>query len=157
MTTPQDFLRTSVVFTVFALLVAGEAYGQGDGPRSYYPAPLGTNLITVIGLSIDSNQSVDHALVIPSSKIEVETGVLQYTKVTQVGGKPAGLLGIIPYGKVSGSLFGSGALTIDGEDSGIGDAGVGVVVGMAGLPVLTPKQYVGYDPTYQFGVMARFG
>ena len=130
-----------------------------DGPRAYFPLPVGSNNFNLIGIFEDSNSSLDPSTAIKGLDGNIDVGVLQYTRTVAIGGNAAGLVVAMPFGRVQGEFalggpFGN-TLVRSGESSGLGDLTVMGVFGVIGSPALTKAQYVRYKPGFSLGVLAQ--
>lgn len=139
-------------------LPAAPAFAVDDGPRAYFPLPAGTNVINVIGLFESSNSSLDPATAIKGANLDLNVGVLQYTRTLNIGGQSAGLVAALPFGEVSGEATIEGPLgnlsqTFRTSSSGIGDLNLGAIIGLVGSPALTRQQYVQHKPGFSMGAM----
>lgn len=150
------FLTTA---TAVALgVAAAPAFAVDDGPRAYFPLPAGTNVVNVIGLFESSNASLDPATAIKGANLDLNVGVLQYTRTLNIGGQSAALVAALPFGEVSGEATIAGPLgnlsqTFETSSSGIGDLNIGAIIGLVGSPALTRQQYVQHKPGFSMGAM----
>ncbi|RDH85529.1 MAG: hypothetical protein DIZ78_11360 [endosymbiont of Escarpia spicata] len=138
---------------VAGILSAGNANaGVGDGPRAYQLAPVGTEVVTVIGVRQNSNYNLDGSPTSPAARVEVTAMAFQYTRVIDVGGNAAGLFAVLPFAGADGTLL-NGARQPSSE--GLGDVIVGGVVGLIGSPALNPKEFGAYKPGFGFGIVGK--
>ncbi|MEM1081002.1 MAG: transporter [Pseudomonadota bacterium] len=129
-------------------------WAVGDGPRAYQPVPDGTNIVSLYGLGLRGNQAADFGTVFPDGDLDVNLGLLQYSRAFSVGGAQAAALVIVPYGNSDGSLdFGNTVLSDD--VSGFGDLIVGGVVTLIGPPPLSMDEYLAYDPGLVMSLLGK--
>lgn len=128
---------------VLVLLAAGQVHAQGDGPRAYWPAPVGTNFLTPFWVHLDSNRGFDDALIVPDASFDVDLLALMYTRVVSVGGHTGALAIIAPGGRVEGGLAGT---DFQGESTGLGDIMVLGLVNLYGAPACSPQEYQSFTP-----------
>jgi hypothetical protein len=84
--------------------VAAPVMAVDDGPRAYFPLPAGTNNFNVIGLFQNGNSSIDPATAVKGAKVNIDVGVLQYSRTFDIGGKSAGIVVLAPMGEVRARL-----------------------------------------------------
>jgi hypothetical protein len=144
----------------FALIAAAgaPALAVDDGPRAYFPLPTATNTINVIGLFQSANSSVDPVTAIKGAKVDIDVGVLQYSRTLEIGGKSAGFVLLAPVGEVRASATLAGPMgnifVRETKSSGLGDISVAGIIGLVGSPALTRQQYVRHKPGFALGAMA---
>lgn len=139
-------------------LAATSAMAVDDGPRAYFPVPVGTNNFNFIGLFQDSNSSLDPSTAIKGADLSIDVGILQYSRTFDVGGKSAGLVVVAPFGEVKGSAvlqgpLGNNTIIRSTSSSGLGDVSLVGVLGLVGSPALTRQQYAQYVPGFSLGAM----
>lgn len=137
---------------------ASPALAVDDGPRAYFPLPAGTNVVNVIGLFESSNSSLDPATAIKGANLDLNIGVLQYTRTLNIGGQSGAIVAALPFGEVSGEATIEGPLgnfsqTFKTSSSGIGDLNIGAIIGLVGSPAMTRQQYVQAKPGFAMGAM----
>jgi hypothetical protein len=140
------------------IAVAAPAFAVDDGPRAYFPVPVGTNNFNLIGIFQSSNSSLDPATALKDADLDVDVGVLQYTRAFSVAGNASAIAIVAPYGEVSGKAVFSGPLgnntiTRETKSSGIGDISLLGVFGIVGSPAMTREQYVEFKPGFALGAL----
>ena len=148
-----------VVFVALAaamFLPAEYARAQGgDGPLAYQLLPEGTKVVALYGLFTDGNQTADPGTIVHGGDINVNLGVLQYTHtLTAFRGQQAALFGILPFGKLDGSIKVQD-YKLSGDSSGIGDLQIGGIIGLFGSPALPAQEYVAFKPGLAFGALGK--
>lgn len=136
------------------LSILPRAQAQGDGPRAYFPLPVDSNIVAGYGMFIDGNKSLDPGFVFSDGNLELNVGVFQYTRCFNFMDQTAGLFGIVPAGKVSGTL-GGGSLSPESSSSGLGDIILGGVFTLYGMPAMTPKEFQEFDPGFSLSLLAK--
>lgn len=151
-------LSCAVVLAALSFLLSdggGSALAQGNGPRSYQLLPEGSDSFSQFALWMDGNNTPTEGLVIKNADIDMTLGVSQFATTFGIAGHQAGLLGILPYGQVSGSLTSNfPGRERTGGDSGFGDFMLGFAYGVIGAPVLSPEAYAAYDPGFAVSAIA---
>ena len=143
-----------VALLVLGLSFSNVLYAQGDGPRAYQLIPEGTQTVSQFLLAMRGNSSPSDGLVIEGADIDINMGITQYALAIDIGGKQAGLLAIVPYGNVAGSLSTQAGET-RGSDSGLGDVILGAAFGIYGTPNLNMEEYTSFDPGFAMALLAR--
>jgi hypothetical protein len=152
----RSALRLTSAFLLIA--VAAPAFAVDDGPRAYFPVPIGTNNLNFIGIFQDSNSSLDPASAVKGADLDVDVGVLQYTRAFSLAGNASAVALVAPFGEVSGKAVISGPLgnnTIvrETKSSGLGDISLLGVFGIVGSPAMTREQYVQFKPGFALGAL----
>lgn len=131
--------------TLFVILMFSTTniYAVGDGPRTYWAAPVGTQIFTPMWMGIDSNAGFDNSLILPDAKFDTDIMVLMYTQTISIGGHLGGVSLIVPGGRVDGELANT---AIQGESSGLGDVTVISVISLFGAPAHTLETFASYKP-----------
>ncbi|HEX4712025.1 transporter [Phenylobacterium sp.] len=135
-------------------LAAASAHAQDDGPRVYQLAPLGAKTFTTFAVVKRGNETPESGDVVLGSKINTNIVVFRYAQTFSLGGRQLNPFMILPVGKVHSIVRQAGA-TIENGSSGLGDAQIGVVLGLFGSPALTPEAYAAFRPRLSSGLLAR--
>lgn len=143
-----------VAISLASILITPCSFGQGDGPRAYFPAPVDTNIVAGYGISLEGNQSLASGAVFRGGDLDLNVGVLQYSRSFELFGALAGGMAIVPFGNVSGQIVG-GPLPLQADSSGLGDIELGTVVTLFGMPPLVLEEYVAFDPSLVVSLVAR--
>jgi hypothetical protein len=148
--------RISRLPAVSALLLASQipALAVGDGPRAYMLAPANSNIVTAYGLFLDGNQALDPGVSSRNLDLDVDVGVLQYTRSFSICDNACGVFLIAPYGSTEGT-FNFRRFSRTGESSGLGDLQLGTVIGLHGSPSLEVADYIKYDPGFSLGLLGK--
>jgi hypothetical protein len=154
--------RTSIklaTVVILASLSAAPALAVDDGPRAYFPIPVGTNNFNLIGLFQSTNSSLDPTSALKGADLHVDVAVMQYTRTFDIGGNSAGIVVVAPFGEVRGEAvltgpLGNQTIVREAKSEGIGDISIAAIYGVIGSPALTRPQYAQYAPGFSLGVMA---
>ncbi len=130
------FAKILLIQMLIGITFPNVAVAQGEGPRAYQLVPENTQTVAQFVMALRGNQTPSEGINVEGADIDINLGITQYGRTIDINGHQAGLLAILPYGNVSGSVstaFG----TTSGSDSGLGDVLLGFVYGIFGSPVLT--------------------
>ena len=140
------------------LFLAPAVSAQGYGPRALQLVPENSNVITVYGMALDGNQSIEPGLVLKGSDIDVTMGIAQYTRAFRLpGGQQGAFVVALPYGKIDGAVETNlpGHPLFKGSRSGLFDPQVALVIGLVGSPSLPMPKYAMFKPGFALGVMTN--
>lgn len=151
-------VTSRLLLATFCAAVVTPARAVDDGPRAYFPVPVGTNNLNVIGLFQSTNSSLDPATAIKGADLNVDVGILQYSRTFDLGGNSAGVVVVVPFGEVRGEAvlegpLGNNTLVKSTKSRGLGDISIVGVLGLVGSPALTRQQYAQYVPGFSMGAM----
>ena len=146
-----------VVLFVVCILFSGlrSAHAQQDGARGYMLGPEGVQALLLIDNCASANQAIPDAPVVVGSDISSNVVAVEYASSFNIAGNLATVFVALPIGTLSGSVN-IGGSTISNGSSGIGDIVVGGVMGLIGMPALSPEKYVAYKPGYSLAALALF-
>jgi hypothetical protein len=138
------------------LTAAAPALAVDDGPRAYFPVPVGTNNLNLIGLFQNSNSSLDPSTAIKGADVNIDAGVLQYTRAFSLGGNASALALVMPFGEVRGQAtitgpLGNNTIVKSTKSNGLGDISLLGVFGVIGSPAMTRMQYAQFQPGFSLG------
>lgn len=137
-----------------SLLVPQLALAQGDGPRTYMLVPKDTHIVSQFYIHLEGNQTANANQLIPNGDIDVDLLVSMYTQTFELNGKQGAFFGILPYGKMEGSLSAGGS-SISGSASGVGDLVLGGIFGLINSPNLSAQDYATKATTPNLGVLLK--
>lgn len=146
--------NSTLLLAVLPLLAPSSALAVDDGARAYQLAPVGTQMLTAYGIDTNGNQSSAPGSVVRGSSIDVHVGLLQYTRVLDVGGHATAAFGLLPYGDVTARVK-LPRRTLSSRSEGLGDAQLGIVYGLYGSPALSPQEYAGFRPGFSAGLLGK--
>jgi len=150
---------TKLAIAAALVAVAAPALAVDDGPRAYFPVPVGTNNFNLLGIFQNTNSSLDPSTAVKGADVNVDVGVLQYTRAFSLGGNASALAVLVPFGEVRGEAVLSGPLgkkTIvkSTKSSGLGDISLLGVFGIIGSPAMTRTEYAQFKPGFSLGALA---
>ena len=132
----------------------------GDGPRIHSPLPVGFNVLSLNGNSLqDANRTFDPSLIRPA---EFDTNMvsLAYLRTFEVNDRHVTLLGILRGGQAKRRLFMQGGREIK-SSRGLADPFFALSVTLFGLPPLDREAFREFDPglkvNFLLGVIAPMG
>ena len=134
----------NVVTSLMLTLGSSALYAAGDGPRVFWPVPVGTNVINPMYISVDSNYGFDDSLIIPNADFSTNAMALMFTHVISIGENLGSVSVIVPGAKVDAGLGNLPAL--QGESSGLGDITVMGVMTLMGAPAYSKEEFTSYVP-----------
>ena len=142
-----------------ALAAASPALAVDDGPRAYFPVPAGTNNLNLLGIFQNSNSSLDPSTAIKGADVNIDVGVLQYTRAFSLAGNASALALVMPFGQVRGQAIitgplGNNTIIRETKSSGVGDISMLGVFGIIGSPAMTRMQYAQFKPGFSLGALA---
>lgn len=134
-------------------LASGAAAAQELVPRAYWPAPQGTNVLS-LGYQYSSGDVVtDPSLPVTGVDSRIHVGLLGYQRTFGLLGRTANAQLSLPYSSAhtEGTYLG---LPASRDVAGLGDVRFRVSVNLRGAPAMTPQQFrvLAENPTTQVGV-----
>ena len=112
-----------------------------DGPRMYWNAPVGTNILQAYFWTATGNSpSPENTQAQSGFETDINIGVLGYNRIIDIAGHSAIATAVITGGKVSGSLLGNSLAS----SSGIGDLYLQGVINIFGAPALSAEDFASY-------------
>ena len=113
-----------------------------DGPRMYWNAPVGTNILQAYFWTASGNSiSPENTQPQIDFDTDINIGVLGYNRIIDIAGHSAIATAVITGGKVSGSVLGKSLAT----SSGLGDLYLQGVVNLFGAPALSAEAFATYE------------
>ena len=138
------------------ILLPGQALAQGEGPRTYLPAPDGTNVFAFTYMNISSNMDSNQSMLIEGANIRLNIFVPTYQRYFSLGGR----LSQVIVSPIFGSLSGSAAVAnreIDlPRQSGFFDSYAGFRIGLVGAPALKLPEFVKHKQGFQLYGLVGF-
>jgi hypothetical protein len=132
---------TRIATILMALGLLGTvARAQELSPRNFWPAPRGTKLV-LFGVSHSSGDIItDPSLPVVGVDSRINTGLMGYLQILNVGGRTANVILEVPYteGKTTGTLEGQPARR---DVAGVGDIAVTFSANIMGAPTMTPAEF----------------
>ena len=138
------YLKT-VLFTVCIGTIPNILSATDDGPRMYWNAPVGTNILQAYFWTASGNSvTPENSKTSPYLDTDINIGVLGYNRIVDVAGHSAIVTAVITAGKVSGD---SSKLVLNRDlrsSSGIGDLYLQGVINLFGAPALSAEAFGTY-------------
>jgi hypothetical protein len=126
------------------LLIAGLATmlnASDDGPRMYWNAPVGTNILQAYFWTASGNSiSPENTQPQPDFDTDINIGVLGYNRIVDLAGHSAIVTAVITGGKVSGTYAGTSLPS----STGLGDLYLQGVINLFGAPALSAEEFATY-------------
>lgn len=143
-----------LVFVAVALAAPTFGFAQGDGPRSWLPAPVGTNVVVPMYLHFESNFNFQQTILVKDADIASDVGVVTYFHLFSLRGRLSEF-------RVTG-VWGSVGATVNPENasisvseieiprqSGVADPVFSLTVGLFGAPALEPETFMRTPQKFQ--------
>lgn len=125
------------------------AWAQFNAPRAYTNTPVGLNQLELAYTYVHSDTSIDTSLIITGAKINLNQGIIDYTRYFGLAHRLAWVEPTLPIANLSGSISGTG---IGGSTTGTGDTSYQLGILLLGGPALSVAQFETYEPTTTVGV-----
>jgi len=134
-------------------IVPGTAAAQELVPRAYWPAPQGTNILSLAYQYSFGDIVTDPSLPVVGVDSKIHVGVLGYQHTFSMLGRTANAQLSLPFssGETTGTYLG---LPAERDVSGLSDARLRVSVNLRGAPAMTQEQFraLAQDPTTLVGI-----
>ena len=110
-------------------------------PRSYWPAPKGTQVITAGMVYTRGDAVPDPSLPITGLDSDITSGLVAYLRTIELWGRSSNIIVDVPYsdGETTGEHPELGLLQRDYR--GVGDIGLTISVNLWGAPTMTPEDF----------------
>jgi hypothetical protein len=135
--------------SAFAVLLARPANAQFTDPRNYENFPVGVNQIELNYDYVRANESIDSAIVIEGAKLNLNQGMISYTRYFGLFGHMAWAAPSLPLAELDGTVSGT---NVNGSIAGAGDSGYEFAVLLKGGPALSVAEFANYKPATVVGV-----
>lgn len=122
---------------VFIFIFTTAVHAQGDGPRAYWPQPVGTNIVTPLYTYIGSNQVFDTNQFVKTADFDTNVYGLMYARLLNIKQRTAAVVAMLSYGDTSGGLP-----NFQGTTSGLGDLYVVGILNLYGAPAVNPEEFM---------------
>jgi hypothetical protein len=142
---------------VACIVVSGQAYAQGDGPRAYLPAPDGLNAVAITFMELSSNYNFAQDILIPGAELDSGVWAVAYNRYFGIRGRFAQFQFTPIFGAISGEVRLGPEFPIPGAPgivrsprlNGFADPYVAVRVGLAGAPALKLAEFAKHKQGFQ--------
>jgi hypothetical protein len=125
------------------------ACAQFTDPRTYNNTPIGINQLELAYAHVHSNASIDTSLPITGAKVDLNQGIVDYTRYFGVLHRLLWLEAAVPVAGLSGSVVGTG---IHASITGAGDSSYTAGMLLRGGPALRAEEFEKYRPTSTLGI-----
>lgn len=133
-------MNRSVLFFL-ALMLPCTLAAQEMSPRAYWPAPTGTQVVTV-GASYTTGDTVpDPSLPITGLDSNITTGFVGYLRTLDLFGRSANLIFEVPYADGDTKSIHEELGSIKREYKGLGDIAATLSYNILGAPAMTPADF----------------
>jgi len=134
---------------LIALHIPDRACGQFNDSRAYQNTPVGTNQLELGYAYEHANASLDTSLVVPGAKLNVNQGMIDYTRYFGFHHRLMWVEAGVPVAGLSGAISGT---KIQGSTTGAGDSSYAFGMLLKGGKALTVEQFEYYQPTTTVGL-----
>jgi hypothetical protein len=131
------------------LLIPDRACSQFNDARAYENTPVATNQLELGYTYVHSNTSLDTSLVVTGAKLNVNQGIVDYTRYFGFFHRLMWVEAGLPVAGLSGSISGT---NIQGSTTGAGDSSYSVAMLLKGGPALSVQQFEHYQPATTLGL-----
>ena len=131
----MNYLRTIAYVLILGFTAIMQA--QGDGPRAYWPQPVGTNIITPLYSHVGSNQVFDNNQFIKNADFDTNVYGLMYARLMNIKERTAAVVAMLSYGDTSGGLP-----NIQGSTNGLGDLYMVGILNLYGAPAVDAEAFM---------------
>jgi hypothetical protein len=138
-----------VCFSLAVLYLPHPLYAQFTDPRTYDNTPVGVNQIELDYEYAHSNTSIDTSLIIAGAELNLNQGILNYTRDFSFVHRLSWAEVSVPIAGLDGSVNGT---DIHGFSTGAGDSSYEWAVLLKGGPALSVAQFASYQQTTSVGV-----
>ena len=147
-------MHKRLVSLSFALVALHcEVYAQFTEPRAYDEVPVGLNQLELAYAYAHSNASIDTSVIIAGAKLNLNQGVIDYTRYFGLIHRLAWVEATLPVAGLSGSI---NRANINSSLTGAGDSSYQVAMLLMGGPALSVSQFADYKPTTSAGLSFAF-
>ncbi|HEY7306889.1 MAG TPA: transporter [Bryobacteraceae bacterium] len=122
---------------------------QFTDPRNYNNAPVDVNQLELTYAYTHANTSIDTSLVIAGASLNLNAGVIDYTRYLSLFKRLAWVEAAVPLGGANGSVTGTG---IERSVTSTGDSNYEFAALLKGGPALSVAQFGNYKPITTLGV-----
>lgn len=129
------------IFLALIVFWPSLVFAQELTPRAYWPAPTGTQVVSIGGAYTSGDIVPDPSLPITGLDSDILSMHLVYARTLDLFGRSSNLILELPYsdGETRAEIEGFGLVVRDYE--GVGDAGVTLSVNLMGAPAMTREDF----------------
>jgi hypothetical protein len=144
-----SFFDPLVCAALTTAVCPGLLRAQFTDPRTYSNSPVGLNQLSLGYGFARANSSIDTSLVIAGGRLDLNAGILDYTRGVSFFHRYAWLEASVPVVGLSGAVTGT---IVQGSVTGTGDSSYVFGTLLKGAPALTPQEFSAYEPTTTVGM-----
>jgi hypothetical protein len=154
--TMRQLVRVGGVIGAIACSLPSPVAAQDLVPGAFTPAPVGFNVVSIVGSVNNGDVAFDPALAVEDGRATVGAAVVAYNRTLSIAGRFGSVGVVAPWvvGHIEGVLLGQFQET---SRSGPGDLSARVAINLLGAPAMTREQFVDYRPTTLLGVSVSVG
>lgn len=130
-----------VTFLLLLLLLPAAAPAQELTPRAYWPAPVGTRIMTVGYLVTDGDTVPDPSLPVTGVDSRINSAFIAYRKTVDLWGRTANLSLDMPYAAGTTRVVTDEGLELERDYQGFGDLAATVSVNLLGAPAMNRQEF----------------
>lgn len=131
-------INNTFILLIGLLLISSSIYAQGEGPKAFWPAPKGTNIVTPLYLNLKSNRIFDNSLFVKGAEFNTNIYGVMATTIFSIKGRTAAVAGILTGGSTSGGLKN----IYEGSSSGLADFYAMGILNLYGAPSVDLEGYM---------------
>lgn len=145
------------VLALIAILLPSLSVAQELTPRAYWPAPTGTQVLSVGAMHTRGDIIPDPSLPISGLDSKITSLQVGYLRTLDFFGRSANLIVDLPYASGETIVDSDIVGTVERDYRGVGDLGVTLSVNLLGAPALTPEAFaeLRLDPPPIIGASLR--
>jgi hypothetical protein len=151
---PDVLARLALGSALACALGGAPAAAQSIEPRSYAPAPVGTNFLILAAAKARGPLETDPALPLSDIDLHVEGVVLGYQRSLNLLGKSAKVDFVAPYGHLSGDATFLG-VPVTRRVTGFSDPAARLTVLLHGAPAMGVQQFLAYRQDWIIGASVQ--
>lgn len=129
------------VLALIAILLPSLSVAQELTPRAYWPAPTGTQVLSIGAVHTSGDIIPDPSLPISGLDSEITSLHLGYLRTLDLFGRSANLIVNLPYATGDTIVDSDIVGRVVRDYRGVGDLGVTLSVNLMGAPALTPESF----------------
>ena len=133
--------RMKRTLALLLLLLSPLATAQELTPRAYWPAPTGTQLLSVGAVHTSGDIVPDPSLPISGLDSEITTLHMGYLRTLDLFGRSANLIVELPYAEGDTVVDTDESGLLERDYRGVGDLAVTLSVNLFGAPAMTPEDF----------------
>lgn len=136
---------SKLLLLAFTTILPQLLLSADDGPRMYWNAPVGTNILQTYYWSVNGNSITPEGTQTDKNlEADIGLGVFGYNRIFDIAGASTILTGIITAGDIS-STISNETNTIARSSRGLGDIYLQGVINLIGAPALTAQEFGSYQ------------